>query len=120
MSQTDVAVMLSHARLTAMDPDHPVSFSRPVVADLLRGEWGYDGVLMTDDFSMGAVYRSTEGIAGGSVAALNAGVDLVLISYDVDQLYVSMDALMRADRAGTLRADALQQSDRRLWRAFAR
>ena len=120
MSQTDVAVMLSHARLTAMDPDHPVSFSRPVVGDLLRGEWGYDGVLMTDDFSMGAVYRSTEGIAGGSVAALNAGVDLVLISYDVDQLYVSMDALMRADRVGTLRADALQQSDRRLWRAFAR
>jgi len=86
----------------------------------LRREWGHGGVLITDDFSMGAVYRSPEGIAGGSVAALNAGVDLVLISYDVDQFYVAMDALMRADRAGMLRADALQQSDQRLWRASAR
>ena len=120
MSHAGVAVMLSHARLTAIDPDHPVSFSQLVVADLLRREWGHDGVLMTDDFSMGAVYRSSEGIAGGSVAALNAGVDLVLISYDVDQFYIAMDALIRADRTGRLQANALEQSDQRLWRAFAR
>src|SRR5262249_44301476 len=45
MRGTDVLVMLSHARLTAVDRDRPVSFSRPVVRDLLRTDWGYDGVL---------------------------------------------------------------------------
>ena len=54
---------------------------------LLRGDWEYDGILVTDDFSMGAVYRSTEGWPAASVSALNAGVDLILISYDPDQYF---------------------------------
>jgi beta-N-acetylhexosaminidase len=119
MQRPGVLVMLSHARLTAVDRDRPVSFSRSVVGDLLRTDWGYDGVLITDDFSMGAVYRSPEGIAGGSVEALNAGVDLILISFDVDQFYVVMHALIQADRAGKLRDDALRQSNRRFGRALA-
>jgi beta-N-acetylhexosaminidase len=118
MRKADVMVMLSHVRLTAVDPDRPASFSGPVVRDLLRTEWGYDGLLITDDFSMGAVYRSPEGIAGGSIEALNAGVDLILVSFDVDQYYVVMHALIEADRAGRLRNDVLQQSDRRLRKTF--
>jgi beta-N-acetylhexosaminidase len=120
MRRPDVMVMLSHARLTAVDRDRPVSFSARVVRDLLRKDWGYDGVLMTDDFGMGAVYRSAEGIAGGSVEALNAGVDLILISFDVDQFYVVMHSLIQANQTGTLRDDMLQQSSQRLRRALGR
>jgi beta-N-acetylhexosaminidase len=110
---TGTVTMLSHARLTAVDRDHPASFSRPVV-DIVRREWGYDGVLITDDFSMGAVYQSREGIAGGSVAALNAGVDLILISYDTDQYFEIMHGLLGAAADGTLRPRELKESDRRL------
>jgi len=117
MSRDDVIVMLGHARLTALDRHRPVSFSQPVVRGLLRTEWGYDGVLITDDFSMGAVTRSRDGIGGGSVEALNAGVDLILVSYDPDQFYLVMHALIRAARAGRLRTDALAESDRRLAKA---
>jgi beta-N-acetylhexosaminidase len=120
MRRSDVMVMLSHARLTAIDRDRPVSFSARVVRDLLRKDWGYDGVLITDDFGMGAVYRSAEGIAGGSVEALNAGVDLILISFDVDQFYVVMHSLIQANQTGTLRDDMLQQSSQRLRRALGR
>jgi beta-N-acetylhexosaminidase len=84
------------------------------VRGLLRTDWGYDGLLMTDDFSMGAVTSSPEGIGGGSVEALNAGVDLILVSYDPDQFYLVMYALIRAARAGALQDDALGQSDQRL------
>jgi beta-N-acetylhexosaminidase len=118
MRRDDVIVMLGHARLTALDRKRPVSFSEPVVRGLLRTDWGYEGVLITDDFSMGAVTRSPEGIGGASVEALNAGVDLILVSYDTDQFYLVMHALMAAARAGTLRADALEQSDRRLGKAW--
>src|SRR5262245_31879329 len=45
-------VMLGHARLIALDPQRPVSFSHAVVDGLLRTTWRYDGVLVTDDFSM--------------------------------------------------------------------
>ncbi len=117
MSQDGAFTMLSHARLTAIDPDHPVSVSPPVIAGLLRRDWEYDGVLITDDFSMGAVYRSKIGIDEGSVAAVNAGVDLILIGWDSDQYYRVMYALLKADREGKLNPEALLRSDRRLARA---
>ena len=106
--------MLSHARLTALDAERPVSFSDTVVSGLLRGNWGQDGVLVTDDFSMGAVYASKEGIAAASVAALNAGVDLILIAYDPAQYFTMMNALLAADQGGRLQADRLARSARRL------
>ncbi|MGA7489768.1 MAG: glycoside hydrolase family 3 N-terminal domain-containing protein, partial [Xanthobacteraceae bacterium] len=86
--------MLSHARLTALDPERPVSFSHAVVGDLLRQTWHHDGVLVTDDFSMGAVYASKQGIAVAAIAALNVGVDLILIAYDPAQYFGVMDALL--------------------------
>ncbi len=106
--------MLSHARLTALDAERPVSFSRAVVSGLLRQTWRYDGVLITDDFSMGAVYASKEGIAAASIAALDAGVDLILISYDPEQYFPVMDAVLAADRDGSLPPGALAHSARRL------
>jgi beta-N-acetylhexosaminidase len=120
MSRAGAFTMLSHATLTTLDRAHPVSFSAPVVAGLLHGEWHYDGVLITDDFGMGAVYRSREGIAEASVAALNAGVDLILVSYDTDQYYAAMHGLLAAERDGRLRPEALRQSDARLARGFGR
>jgi beta-N-acetylhexosaminidase len=112
--------MLSHARLSALDADHPVSFSDAVVSGLLRDDWGHDGVLITDDFSMGAVYASKEGIARASIAALNAGVDLILVTYDPGQYFIAMGAVLAADRDGALRQAVLARSRLRLTAALPR
>ena len=114
MADESAFTMLGHARLTRVDPDRPASFSSAVVHDLLRESWKHDGVLITDDFSMGAVTLSHEGATGGAVAALNAGVDLVLVSYDPDQYYPIMYALLAAERAGKLDSETLRSSDKRL------
>ena len=68
---------------------------------------------------MGAVYRSRDGLAEAAVAAINAGVDLVLVSFDTDQFYAVMHSLLAADREKRLQAEALRQSDERLSRAEA-
>jgi len=107
-------VMLSHVRLTELDRQYPVSYSRRVVNGLLREQWGFDGVLITDDFAMRSVYDSGEGVGGAAVAALNAGVDLILISYDPDQYFPAMYAVLKADLAGKLDQAALSKSDARL------
>ena len=73
MAHDTAFTMLSHARLTAIDRERPASFSDAVVNGLLRDTWKHDGILVTDDFSMGAVTLSREGAAGGAIAALNAG-----------------------------------------------
>jgi beta-N-acetylhexosaminidase len=108
--------MLGHARLTAIDGEHPASFSNAVVKGLLRDAWDHRGIMITDDFSMGAVTYSREGVTGGAVAALNAGVDLILVSYDPDQYFAVMYALLQAQRDGRLHAGMLEQSDLRLRR----
>jgi beta-N-acetylhexosaminidase len=119
MSEDTAFTMLGHARLMAVDQERPASFSQAVVKGMLREDWKHDGVLITDDFSMGAVTLSREGVAGGAIEALNAGVDLVLVSYDPDQYFYVMDALLKADRAGQLRPEMLEASDTRLRRAAA-
>lgn len=90
--------MLGHATLTQIDPDHPASFSPAVVQQLLRQGWQHTGVFITDDFSMGAVYDSADGVTGAALKALNGGVDLLLLSYDPDLYYIVMAGLLRADQ----------------------
>lgn len=50
------ALMLGHVTLEALDPQRAASHS-PAVVGLLRSDWGYNGILITDDLNMGAVYK---------------------------------------------------------------
>jgi beta-N-acetylhexosaminidase len=118
MRQSNAFIMLGHARLTDMDKERPVSMSPAVITGLIRNTWKHDGVLITDNFSMLAVYRSKVGMDNGSIEALNAGVDLILMSYDPDQYYRVMYALLQAEKEGKLDQEMLKQSSRRLENAI--
>lgn len=114
LRNTHAFTMLGHVRLQEIDPLHPASFSQPVIERILRQQWQHQGVLITDDFSMGAVYNSDEGIGKAAVAALNAGVDLILISFDPDLYYGAMDALLAAARENKLDWAKIDRSRARL------
>jgi len=58
--------------------------------------------------------RQQAGIAAAGVAALNAGVDQILVSYDPTQYFTMMNALITANRAGGLTPATLARSARRL------
>jgi len=118
MRESNAFTMLSHVRLGAIDGDHPVSASPAVIAGLIREQWKYNGILITDNFTMMAIYRSNGGIDNAGIQALNAGVDLILISWDTDQYYRVMYALVKADEKGDLHRHALKLSDRRLSRSL--
>lgn len=114
MSNSQAVTMLGHAKLTAVDAKHPVSFSKQVVTDILRKNWQHDGILITDDFGMQAVYGSKDGFGLATVKAINAGVDLLLISYDKDLYYEAMYALLKASETGNLDREMLEKSRKRL------
>ncbi|MGF1523789.1 MAG: glycoside hydrolase family 3 N-terminal domain-containing protein [Leptolyngbyaceae cyanobacterium] len=116
MQTPGTVTMLGHPILTAVDAYHPASFSEAVVQGILRQRWHYDGLLITDDFSMRAVSGSRDGVTGATIKALNAGVDLVLVSYDPDLYYPIMAALMRADDRDRLVSERLATSHDRLQR----
>src|SRR6202035_2553120 len=70
LSVRGVAIMLSHVALTAADTGISVSRSKRVVSGLLRDQWGFDGVAITDDLTMGAVEHAV--LCRAVEGALNA------------------------------------------------
>jgi beta-N-acetylhexosaminidase len=70
------AVMVSSATYPRLDPDTPALFS-PVVLDLLRGQLGFDGVVMSDDVGDAEAVSQTP-VALRAVESVAAGVDVVL------------------------------------------
>jgi beta-N-acetylhexosaminidase len=67
--------MTAHVVFTAIDPVLPATTSATIIREVIRGFIGFDGLLMSDDVSMGALSGSTGERAR---AALAAGCDLVL------------------------------------------
>jgi beta-N-acetylhexosaminidase len=67
--------MTAHVVFTAIDPVAPATASAAIVRDVIRGSIGFDGLLMSDDISMGALSGS---LAERTRTALAAGCDLVL------------------------------------------
>ncbi|MER5980872.1 glycoside hydrolase family 3 protein [Streptomyces sp. NPDC001857] len=115
------AVMSAHILVPALDPDRPATLSRRVLTDLLRGELGYDGLIVTDGMEMRAV-AGTYGIERGSVLAVAAGADAICVGGGLaDDATVRRlrDALVTAVRAGELPEERLADAAERV-RALAR
>jgi beta-N-acetylhexosaminidase len=106
------AIMLSHVALNAADAGIPVSQSKRVVSGLLRDQWGFDGVAITDDLTMGAINHA--GLCRAVEGALNAGIDLLLVSWDTDKAYPALRCALDALAAGRLSRQMLERSARRL------
>lgn len=114
--ESGVAIMVGHVVVAVVDSERPASLSPRVINGLLRRDWGFDGLVVTDDLNMGAVYRL--GVGEAAVAALSAGADLVLVSYDPDQYFAAMSKAISAYRNGSLKSALLDSSRRRLDRAL--
>ncbi|MEW2317547.1 glycoside hydrolase family 3 protein [Streptomyces bauhiniae] len=110
------AVMSAHILVPALDPDRPATLSRPVLTDLLRGELGYQGLIVTDGMEMRAV-SGTYGIEHGSVLAVAAGADAICVGgglADDETVRRLRDALVAAVRSGELPEERLADAARRV------
>ncbi|MFD5701586.1 glycoside hydrolase family 3 protein [Streptomyces lasiicapitis] len=114
------AVMSAHISVPALDPDLPGTLSRRILTDLLRGELGFDGLIVTDGIEMRAI-SGTYGIERGTVLAVAAGCDAICVGGGLhDELTVLRlrDALVAAVRAGELPEERLADAATRV-RALA-
>ncbi|MGA0564100.1 beta-N-acetylhexosaminidase [Ancylobacter sp. VNQ12] len=67
--------MTAHVVYSAIDPDRPATTSKRVIDEVIRGHIGFDGALMSDDLSMGALAGT---LASRAEASFAAGCDLAL------------------------------------------
>lgn len=112
LSHSRSALMVGHVTLTAVDPNRAASHSKRVVEGIVRERWGYQGVVMTDDLVMGAIYQND--VCKAVVEAINAGVDVLLVAYDGVQFYRVFACALEGSRQGKLDAAMLRASAARL------
>lgn len=110
------AVMTAHVMLPALDPERPATLSTAVLTDLLRGQLGFDGLVVTDALVMEAITRHY-GAGEAAVLALEAGADLVLMPADAR---AALAAIAAAVADGRLSRGQLEASAARRQRALQR
>src|SRR6266478_6329365 len=100
------SMMICHGWYPCFEPEKtPASLSRHVITDLLRSEFGFDGLVMTDDLDMGAIlngYSLDQTIR----LAIAAGNDLVMICHRIPEIENVQRIL------GTLPSDQIERAQR--------
>ncbi|MCP4134602.1 MAG: glycoside hydrolase family 3 protein [bacterium] len=113
-AQSGSFIMLGHVIVTNLDNDYHTSHSETVVQGLIREKWKLTSPLITDDFCMNPVVNSPGGLEEASVRSLNAGVDVVLVSYHPERYYEAMYGLLQAAEEGRLNWKRIEESTERL------
>lgn len=103
------AIMIAHILLPKLDPENPASFSKAVITDLLRTDMNFNGVVITDDFTMGAIEKNYD-MGGAAVKSIQAGADIVLVCHGFDKQETVIKALLAAAQTGQISAGRLDES----------
>ncbi|MFJ9034745.1 glycoside hydrolase family 3 protein [Streptomyces sp. NPDC102274] len=105
-------VMTAHVLIPAYDNLMPATLSPRIINDLLRGELGFTGLVVTDGIEMGAV-SDRYGIAGATVRAVAGGADAVCVGGESPEESTTIDltdALVRAVTGGALPEQRLAEA----------
>lgn len=93
--------MTAHILFSTIDPDRPATLSARIIAEVIRQEIGFAGLLLSDDLGMGALKGD---LAGRATACLAAGCDLALAcSGRIEDAWALASVLPALDGAAALR-----------------
>jgi beta-N-acetylhexosaminidase len=107
------AIMTAHVMYPAFDRNFPATLSRRILTELLRGELGFAGVIVSDDLGMRAV-ADRYPIDALAVSAVAAGADHLLIRESAERQRAALEALIRAAEARSELRDRVGESAARV------
>ena len=107
------ALMTAHILYPALDTEFPATMSQPILTGLLREQWQYRGVVITDGMDMQAI-AGPYGVGKAAVRALSAGADMVMALGTPDTQEETLAAIGAAIEAGELTTQQLAPSLARL------
>jgi len=106
-------VMSGHVAYPQVDAQYPASLSSIFLTDILRGEWGYEGVVITDDLEMGALQNNFSNAEIARLAFL-AGNDILLYVSTLEKQLAAYDVILQAVLSGEISEERLNDSLRRV------
>lgn len=107
------AIMTGHTIYPAYDDTYPATLSKKIMTDLLRGELGFDGVIVSDAIGMGAILKKWS-LPKASVMAIKAGVDTILLKTDDESRSQVFFGIKDAVEKGEIPVERLNDAVRRL------
>ncbi len=102
-------VMIAHILLPKIDKQNPSSMSKTIITDILRTNLKFDGIVITDDMSMGAIIKKYN-IGESAVKSVNAGTDIVLVCGGYDSKIEVIEALKSAVLKGEISESRMNES----------
>ncbi len=104
------AIMLAHSIYPSLDPEQEIAtLSRAIIQDVLRGELGFDGVIMTDSFTMGGLVAKYD-VDEAAVKCIQNGVDLILLKDENALRGEVYEGLLKAIRTGAISEERLEEA----------
>jgi beta-N-acetylhexosaminidase len=107
------AMMSAHIVYPALDADNPATMSRTILHDMLRTEWNYQGVVITDGMDMHAI-AGRYGVGNAAVKALSAGADMVMALGNRETQLETLGALSHALQKGEVLPQEVQDKLQRI------
>jgi len=109
------AIMTAHISIPVLDDTNaPATLSKPILTDLVRGEFGFEGVIVTDSIGMGAIaaYLAQNNMTReeGAVLAINSGSDILLWTGNYDELRMFHTVLVDAVNSGNITQERVNES----------
>jgi beta-N-acetylhexosaminidase len=101
------AMMTAHIVYPTLDPDNPATMSRRILTGLLRDEWKYKGIVITDGMDMHAI-AGRYGVGNAAVRALAAGADMVMALGTTETQEETLNAIAAALASGELSQEEVQ------------
>ena len=112
-------VMTAHIFQRRLDPDYPATLSKKIIDGVLRGQLGFDGVVLTDDMYMQGIIDNYK-VEDAVVLAINAGADMLVMGnnistgYEPERPFRIVDMIVRAVKDGRIGQQRLVESNRRI------
>ena len=104
------AVMTAHTAYPELDPSGlPATLSKPIITGILKEELGFEGVVTTDEITMGGIISKFE-VKDACVMAINAGCDLVLLRDEGGLIDDVIPGVVEAVKNGTLPMERLDDA----------
>lgn len=103
------AVMVGHILLPKIDNKYPSSMSYEIVTNILRKDLGFNGLVVSDDMTMGAITENYS-IEEAAVKSINASVDLLLVCQKYENTENVLKALKEAVLNGTISKERLDNA----------
>lgn len=106
-------VMVAHILLPKLDKTNPASMSKAIMTDLLRNKLSFNGVIITDDMTMGAITEHFD-IGKAAVESVKAGSDIILVGHNYNNVVEIISSLKTAVQNGEISEQRLNESTERI------